>query len=162
MRVLQTGLGSLPGDDPNSDCPNTPVCCLGNPQLAYLLVHDSRRLRRRDRLEAGDRQEGQGRDLLRCPVQASGSCKGTLSLKTAKKVKLGPAKKGFLALGNATFSIPAGLTVKVPVKISQAGLKRLKKRKSLAASATVVAHDGLGQLKTTSGKLQLKRAKKKH
>ena len=99
---------------------------------------------------------------LRCPVQASGSCKGTLSLKTAKKVKLGPAKKGFLALGNATFSIPAGLTVKVPVKISQAGLKRLKKRKSLAASATVAAHDGPGQLKTTSGKLKLKRAKKKH
>ena len=54
------------------------------------------------------------------------------------------------------------MTVKVPVKISQAGLKRLKKRKSLAASATVVAHDGLGQLKTTSGKLKLKRAKKKH
>ena len=68
---------------------------------------------------------------LSCPAtETSGPCKGTLTLTTAKKFKLnGKGAKKAIKLAGAKFTAAAGKTVKVPVKVSKAGLKLLRRSK---------------------------------
>jgi hypothetical protein len=83
---------------------------------------------------------------LSCPAGTPGSCDGTLKL-----------KKGKARLGKAAFSIPAGQTMKVKVKLSKKARKLLKLHGKFKSRATVLAHDGLGTRARTSGKVKVRR-----
>jgi hypothetical protein len=102
-------------------------------------------------------RHGRARIRLRCPAGAARSCTGTLKLKTAHKVRLRKSgRRRRVALGRRHFSIAAGRTAKVSVKLSRAGRTLLKKRGTLKARARVVATDKLGKRVTTSRKITLK------
>lgn len=94
-----------------------------------------------------------------CPALAVTPCKGTLKLMVKVKKK---GKKKTLRLGKATFTIAAGQTRTVTLKVSKKGLKLLKKRKKLKASARTRATDARGGTPVVkTGKVTLKPAKKK-
>ena len=106
---------------------------------------------------------------IRCPGNAAGplaggpgSCKGKLTLRTAKKVNtsgLTASRKKKLTLGSSTFSLRAGITGGIRVDISKKGLALLTQRTTLKTVATAVAHDGRGKVRTTTGKVKLELAR---
>jgi hypothetical protein len=100
-----------------------------------------------------------------CPAGTpGGSCAGTLALATAnpvagqsaarKRRKHSAAK--IVALGGASFSIPAAQRRSVAVRLSAQGLKLLAKHGTLAVVATATTHDGLGTTTTSKGRVTLK------
>jgi len=102
-----------------------------------------------------------------CPAASQGNCVGTDTLTTAEKVvapKLTAAKKKkarILTLGKGKFSVPAGKTGKVTIKLNKTALKLLAKKKTLSAKQTIVAHDSRNISKTSTGSVKLKAAKTK-
>jgi Ca2+-binding RTX toxin-like protein len=80
---------------------------------------------------------------LSCPVGTSG-CSGSVSLLTAKSFKLGKVKAQ-LALGRASYSLKAGETKTLKVKLS-AGAARLASKKKLAAVARVSGTESASKL----------------
>jgi Ca2+-binding RTX toxin-like protein len=69
---------------------------------------------------------------LSCPAGTTG-CKGSISLLTAKSFKLGKVKTQ-LSLGRATYSLNAGQTKTIKLKLAS-GTARLASKKKLAATA---------------------------
>jgi Ca2+-binding RTX toxin-like protein len=69
---------------------------------------------------------------LSCPAGTSG-CKGSISLLTAKKFKLGKVKTQ-LSLGRASYSLNAGQTKTIKLKLAS-GTARLATKKKLAVTA---------------------------
>ncbi|MEA2373606.1 MAG: hypothetical protein QOD53_69 [Thermoleophilaceae bacterium] len=102
-------------------------------------------------------KKGKAKIKVTCPAGTPGRCVGTLKLVSAKKLEKKKRK-----LGRGSFSIAAGKSATVTIKISKRGRAYLKGHMSLAAKATAIAHDGAGTVKTTGGKVKLTRAKKKH
>lgn len=108
--------------------------------------------------------------LVPCPASSQGNCVGTDTLTTAGKVvapRLTAAKKKkakVLALGKGHFSIPAGKSAKVTIKLNKTASKLLTKKHTLKVKQTIVAHDSRNLSKKTTGSLNLKAAKtkKKH
>jgi hypothetical protein len=101
-----------------------------------------------------------------CPAFTKDTCAGTLTLKTAGPVAASAAKKRhhkvkrrIVTLGRGRFSIAAGKTVKVRVRLSKVALAILRSNGSLRARITVVSHDAAGVAKTTSAKLTLRAPK---
>ena len=92
-----------------------------------------------------------------CPAKAKTSCVGKLVLKTAKAVTTSSGKKKVVTLGKASFSIAAGKTKVVKVKLSKGGKNLLSAHKTVKSIATATAHDATGKSKTTSGKVKVKR-----
>ena len=80
---------------------------------------------------------------------SGGACKGTLKL--TAKIKQGTKTKS-MVIGKASFSLAAGASKTLKVKLSGAAMKELKKRKTLKAKVT-----GTG---VTSSTVKLKPAKK--
>jgi hypothetical protein len=112
-------------------------------------------------------KHGKVSETLGCPANAVDNCVGTTTLRTAGKVvppKLVAAKKKakILTLGRGTFSIPAGKTRKVTIKLSNAALKLLARKHTLKGKQTIVAHDSRNTSKTTTGSVTLKAAKKRN
>jgi hypothetical protein len=103
-------------------------------------------------------RHGRARIRVRCPAGAARTCAGTLRLKTARKVRLRRgARRRFVALGRKHFSIPAGRTARVSVKLSHAGRALLKREGTLEARARAVATDSSGKRGTTNRRITLKR-----
>ncbi|HKN93381.1 MAG TPA: hypothetical protein VJU60_03525 [Thermoleophilaceae bacterium] len=98
-----------------------------------------------------------------CPATTNGSCTGTLTLKTAGPVaavaKHRKVKRRIVTLGRGKFSIPAGQTAKVRVRLTKTAFKVLQSNRKLRVLATVVSHDASGAAKTTSAKLTLRAPK---
>lgn len=98
-----------------------------------------------------------------CPPSTNGSCTGTLTLKTAGPVaattRRHKVKRRIVTLGRGSFSIPAGKTANVRVRLSKAALAILRSSRKLHVVATVVSHDAGGVAKTTSGKFTLQAPK---
>src|SRR5439155_4947003 len=92
-----------------------------------------------------------------CPAKAKTSCVGKLVLKTARAVTTSSGKKKVVTLGKASFSIAAGKTKVVKVKLSKGGKNLLSAHKTVKSIATATAHDATGKSKTTSGKVKVKR-----
>ena len=67
--------------------------------------------------------------------QGSTTCKGTITLRTAKAVAAKRKRK--LKLGSAKFSIPAAQTKRVKIKLSKTAVKLLRKNRTLKATATI-------------------------
>jgi hypothetical protein len=82
-----------------------------------------------------------------CPADAPPPCAGTLELTYAG---------GHKTAGSAPFSIAAGATATVKVKISKKALKKLHRKHKLATQAAAAATDGAGTSVTTSGAVKLK------
>jgi hypothetical protein len=80
-----------------------------------------------------------------CPAGTPTACTGTLTLTFGKKTA-----------GTAAFSIPAGASQNLKVKISKKALKKLDSKGKLATQASATATDGAGISATTSGKVKLK------
>ena len=107
---------------------------------------------------------------LSCPTSAQGSCTGTDTLSTAGKVavrRIAAAKKRrtrILKLGKGVFTIPAGTTGKVTIKLNRSATKLLARKTIVSSKQTILAHDSRDASKKTSGSVKLKsaKAKKKH
>jgi uncharacterized repeat protein (TIGR01451 family) len=99
--------------------------------------------------------------LVRCPDDTPGRCAGSLSLKTKKKVTVvsAAAKKRILKLGSKRFSIAAGKSVRVKVKLSAAAARTLAAMRKLKATATTTAKDDLGTTQKRTGTVTLKAPK---
>jgi FG-GAP-like repeat len=99
-----------------------------------------------------------------CPASATGVCVGRDTLTTIKAfavaVKHKHKRKHAVVLGSASFSVPAGQTHTLRIKLTSKAQKLLAKNRTLAARETVLAHDSSGQSKTTSATLKLKAARK--
>jgi hypothetical protein len=99
---------------------------------------------------------------LRCP-SGGNPCTGTIVLttKVTKKVR-GRKKVTTVKLGTVTFSVDAGKSKVIKVKLSATGRSLLKRSKRLAASAAITLKVS-GQSKSTTKALTLKTsAAKKH
>jgi hypothetical protein len=81
---------------------------------------------------------------LRCPAGTLGRCAGRTKL-TARR------RKGTRAvtLGRARFSIAPDRRARVKVRVTRAGLRRLRRVPRLRAKAFTAARDGAGQRRTT-------------
>ncbi len=98
-----------------------------------------------------------------CPPGSLAFCAGSDTRKSLKAiaVRVVRKKKRILTFGSARFSIPAGRTGTVTIKLSSAARKLLAKSHTLKVLEVVVAHDQRGGSKTTSTTITLKLAKKK-
>jgi PKD repeat protein len=91
---------------------------------------------------------------LACPVAASGTCTGTVTL-----TQPASAKAKAVTLGTARFSIAAGRTGTVAVKLTSAGRRALRSRSSLKSTVTIAGRDSTGAGRTTTGRLTLRAAR---
>jgi hypothetical protein len=88
--------------------------------------------------------KGRARVAISCPA-GSGGCSGKLTLSSGKKT-----------IGSATFTLAAGASKKVAVKLSAAARKRLMKHGSLKAKAVAAAKDAAGASKRSSATIVLR------
>jgi hypothetical protein len=88
--------------------------------------------------------KGRARVAVSCPA-GSGGCSGKLTLSSGGK-----------SIGSAKFTVAAGASKKVAVKLSAAARKRLRKHGSLKARAVAVAQDAAGAGKRSSAAITLK------
>jgi hypothetical protein len=99
-----------------------------------------------------------------CPAATNGTCAGKITQKTAGAVaatakRRHKVKRRIVTLGRGSFSIAAGKTAMVRVRLTKTALTILRSSRKLRVVATVVAHDGANAAKTTSTKLTLRAPK---
>jgi len=83
---------------------------------------------------------------------------GTLSLKTVKKFKVGKRPRALVGLGSKKFGkVPAGGRRTIKLKLSRAGLRLLRSRKTLTAKASARVVNPGGIVRVRSHQLVLKR-----
>jgi Ca2+-binding RTX toxin-like protein len=92
--------------------------------------------------------------VLTCDASALEGCKGTLTLLTAKTVKIGGVRVQAL-LASAKYDLAAGATRNVTVKLPSVA-KRLAKNHSLKVKAQAVSKDVAGTLTTKTANVTLK------
>ena len=95
-----------------------------------------------------------------CPRGTEGSCTGTIALVTQKRIfgrGFGGRRGSLPKVAAGAFTIPAGGTVRVPVKVSAKGQKLLTAAKSVVTVATVQSTDGAGRPVAKRVKVTLKR-----
>lgn len=95
-----------------------------------------------------------------CPRGTEGSCNGTVALVTQKRVfgrGFGGRRGSLPKVATGTYSIPAGETARVPLKLSAKGKKLLTAAKSVITIATVDSVDGAGRPVSKRVKVTLKR-----
>jgi hypothetical protein len=95
-----------------------------------------------------------------CPRGTEGSCTGTIALVTQKRVfgsGFGGRRGSLPKVAAGKYSIPAGGTVRVPVRLSAKGKKLLTVAKSVVTVATVSSTDGAGRPVSKRVKVILKR-----
>jgi hypothetical protein len=99
---------------------------------------------------------------ITCPPNVIRLCVGkdTLSTVSAFAVSIMRSKKHKLKLGATTFSIPAGSTKTLTIKLTAKARKLLAKKSRLAVLETVVAHDDRGTSKTATARITIRLAKK--
>jgi hypothetical protein len=95
---------------------------------------------------------------LRCPVdEVSGPCQGRLTLRTVRKLerpRSAVAKR--IRLGSRRFSIPAGRTAKVRVKLSKANRRLVTALRRLRVGAVAAVHDQAGNSSSARGRFKLR------
>jgi hypothetical protein len=84
-----------------------------------------------------------------CPAGTPTPCGGTLTLSYSQGKKTRTA-------GTASFSVEAGTTGKIKVKLSKRALKTLGKRHKLKLTASATATDGAGKTASSTGKVKLR------
>jgi hypothetical protein len=83
---------------------------------------------------------------LSCP-KGGAACRGKLTLRTAAKVKLG-SKRTVVSLGSASYSVAAGRSSTLRVKLASKGRSLMRKHKSLRVRVSVTPSGGKATTKT--------------
>jgi len=89
-----------------------------------------------------------------CPAAEAGGCAATLTLQTAKAVKLGRGLRGVVALGAKRVSLKAGGRATVTIALA-GGVAKLASKGRLATRASIVSRDAAGNVATSSRSLSL-------
>ena len=89
---------------------------------------------------------------LSCPAGTVGGCSGETKLSARRR-----SGTRRVALGKARFSIAAGGRAKLRMRVSRAGLQRLRGLRRLRARDANAAHDGAGVSKTTVATVTVRR-----
>jgi outer membrane protein assembly factor BamB len=92
---------------------------------------------------------------VKCPSGEPAGCTGTLTLRTASKVRV-LAKKKIVTLGTARLKVGAGKTVKVKVKLSSKNRTLVRRLKRLKVTVTVLARDQAQNARTITKTLKLR------
>jgi RTX calcium-binding nonapeptide repeat (4 copies) len=90
---------------------------------------------------------------LACPAAEAGGCAATLTLTTAKAVKLG-ALRGVLTLGAKHVQLKAGQRATLAITLP-AGAEKLASRGAIATLASVLSQDASANVATSARKLSL-------
>jgi Ca2+-binding RTX toxin-like protein len=88
-----------------------------------------------------------------CPAASSGTCTGTLSLRTAKAVRFAGVK-AILELGSARYSVRPGATTTVTVKLAK-GVRRLADRKGHLKVVALATTGDSGSIASSSQRATL-------
>jgi hypothetical protein len=88
-----------------------------------------------------------------CPAASSGTCTGTLSLRTAKAVKFAGVR-AILQLGSARYSVRPGATATVTVKLAK-GVQRLADRKGHLKIVALATTGDSGSIASSSQRATL-------
>lgn len=106
-------------------------------------------------------QSGTAKVRVSCPADAVVRCAGKVSLTTAAAI-ISRARSGRkarqLQLGQASFSIPAGRTSTVSVRLTSKGAALVAQKSKLAVRATASSTDSTGQSNTATTLLTLRAA----
>jgi hypothetical protein len=97
---------------------------------------------------------GAVRVTLACPASQS-YCAGRLTLRTVRRLSLGPHTSEPLALGARTFWLAGGHRRTLTVKLTRRARRRLRSRARVAVVMSVAAHDNSGRHATTHRRLSL-------
>jgi hypothetical protein len=95
-----------------------------------------------------------------CPRGTEGSCTGSVALVTQKRIfgrGFGGRRGSLPKVATGSFTIPAGGTARVPVRLSSKGKKLLTAAKTVVTIATVSSTDGAGRPVSKRVKVTLKR-----
>jgi hypothetical protein len=96
---------------------------------------------------------------LTCPATAAASCVGRATLATIRAYAVSVRHKRKLVLGSKPFSIPAGHTLALTIKLTSKALKLLAARHLVPAREVIAAHDASGHAVTTTATVKLALAK---
>ncbi len=94
---------------------------------------------------------------VECPAAEAGGCKGTLTLLSAKPVRIGSAKV-IAVLGSARYSLKAGERKTVTVALPK-GVRKLAVKRAIAARAQTVTSDAAGNVAVGSRTVSLRLAR---
>jgi Ca2+-binding RTX toxin-like protein len=94
---------------------------------------------------------------LECPAAEAGGCAGTLTLVSAKAVRIGSAKV-IAVLGTARYSLKAGERKTITVKLAK-GVRKLAVKRAIAARAQTVTSDAAGNVAVASRSVSLRFSK---
>ena len=94
---------------------------------------------------------------LECPASEAGGCAGTVTLVTAKPVRIG-SERVIAVLGSARYSLKAGERRSVTVRLPK-GARKLAVRRAIAARAQTVTRDAAGNVAVGSRALSLRFAR---
>jgi hypothetical protein len=91
---------------------------------------------------------------IACPAAEAGGCTGTVTLLSAKPVRIGSTRV-VAVLGSARYSLRAGQRKTVKVALPK-GVRRLAVKKTIAARAQTVTRDAAGNVATGSRAVRLR------
>jgi parallel beta-helix repeat protein len=103
---------------------------------------------------------------ITCPAGSPGSCSGSSTLTTTTessdlRVARAAKKKKLVVLARARFSIKAGRSARVKLRLSRAGQKLVTKDRTLRTTITVLSHAGASQSVTRTATLTLRAARRR-
>jgi hypothetical protein len=95
---------------------------------------------------------------LTCPGdEVSGPCQGRLTLRTVRKLERpGRARAKRIRLGSRRFSIGAGRTVKVRIKLSKANRRLVTVHRRVRVGALAAVHDQAGNSRAAKSRFKLR------
>jgi hypothetical protein len=105
-------------------------------------------------------QNGAVKLKVTCPPGQFAECVGTDTLSTIKGFAVAVKHRHKVSLGSARFSIPAGQTKILTIKLTRKARILLARLHKLKVLETVVAHDPAGQAKATQTTITIKLAAK--
>ncbi|HET8953809.1 MAG TPA: calcium-binding protein [Solirubrobacteraceae bacterium] len=94
---------------------------------------------------------------IECPAAEAGGCAGTLTLVSAKPIKIG-SHKVIALLGSARYSLKAGERKTVTVALPK-GVRKLAVKRAIAARAQTISTDAAGNVAVASRAVTLKFAR---
>lgn len=106
-------------------------------------------------------RKGELKVRISCPKVETEGCVGTATANSAKKLRLKKrAKKRTLRLGSRRFSMAAGKSKVVVIKVSKAARKEIAKRRKLSVRLSVAATDAAGNIGRVSRVMTVRPPKK--
>jgi len=94
---------------------------------------------------------------IECPAAEAGGCAGTLTLTSAKPVRIGSARV-IAVLGSARYSLKAGERKSVTVALPK-GVRKLAAKRAIAARAQTISRDAAGNVAVGSRAVSLRFAR---